>query len=150
MIRRGSWVPLLPPAARYIVIGLVPLEPIGRGYDYVTPGAENAASLSLVEELFPLSVWGVGCLVAGIVAFVGLNMRWPVPAILGLFLAGCVEATLAGGQWAAVAGVPWLDGIRGPIITSIFALAQFGMAAGYFQQALNDRDAREAPHAGKQ
>lgn len=144
-LRRGTWEPLLPRAARYAVVGIVPIEPVGRGYDYLTEGpAEDAASLSIVEHLLPIQAWGAVCLVAGLVGLVGLNMRWPVPAILGIFLGGCVEATLAVGQWAAVAGVPWFDGIRGPVITTIFAVAQLGMSAGYFLQVLNERDAREA------
>ncbi|TWS24407.1 hypothetical protein FK268_12515 [Tsukamurella sputi] len=143
-LRRGSWEPLLPPAARYFVVGLVPWEPLLRAYDYITPGAENAASLNIVEQLMPLHLWGVLCLIPASLSLLGLSMRWPAPAILGLFLTGCVEATLSAGQWKAVAGVPWFDGIRGPGITTIFAVAQLGMAFGYFLQVLNERDAREA------
>ncbi|MGC5027479.1 hypothetical protein ACLQ3K_22245 [Tsukamurella sp. DT100] len=134
MIRRGSWVPLLPRAARYAVVSIVPIEPILRGFDYALPGAETAQQLSIIERAMPMPAWGAMCVLAGVLALVGFLGLWRRVAIAGLWVGGSTYVALAVGQWVAVLGEPWLDGIRGPGIVTIFALAQLGMALGYAQQ----------------
>lgn len=134
MIRRGSWVPLLPRAARYAVVSIVPIEPILRGLDYALPGAETAQQLSIIERAMPMPAWGALCILAGVLALAGFLGLWRRVAITGLWIGGSTYVALAVGQWFAVLGEPWLDGIRGPGIVTIFALAQLGMALGYAQQ----------------
>lgn len=142
-MRRGDWVPLLPPAARLAVVMIVPLINLGWGVDYVLPSESTAHSLSVVERAMPMVVWGVLCLAAGIVSLVGFIGRWRRVAAVGLWIGGSTFFALAAGQWAAVAGVPWLDGVRGPILATVVAAAQLGMAAGYAQQPDAQEIARE-------
>ena len=134
-LRRGTWVPLLPLPARLAVVTLVTVEPIMRGIDYILPDAEPPATqLSVLERAMPITVWGILCLIAGLTALVGFSGRWRRITVAGLWLGGSVYVALAAGQWAAVAGHPWLDGLRGPAIVSLLALAQLGMAVGYAMQ----------------
>ncbi|MEJ9080783.1 hypothetical protein WKY82_20405 [Gordonia malaquae] len=142
MIRRGPWVPLLPPKARFAVITIVPVILLGWGFDYVMPG-ETAESLSFVERAMPLWAWGVLCITAGILALTGFLGRWRRIAVVGLWLGGVTFFVLAVGQWVAVWNNPWLDGIRGPILASVVALAQLGMALGYALQPDADAIRRE-------
>lgn len=132
--RRGRWVPLLPPTSRNAVVGLVPVEPIIRGADYVLPGGDAAPQLNIVEQAAPMQVWGALCMVAGVVALAGFLGRWRPVCIAGLWLGACTYAALAVGQWAEVVGHPWLDGVRGPAIVTVFAAAQAGLALGYARQ----------------
>lgn len=134
-IRRGDWVPLLPRSARLAVVTIVPLEPIVRGLDYILPDATaGAQQLSIVEQAMPMLAWGILCLAAGLISVTGFVGRWRRVTVTGLWLGGSVYATLAAGQWAAVVGQPWLDGVRGPAIVTLLAVAQLGMALGYAQQ----------------
>lgn len=137
MIRRGEWVPLLPKTARLPVVMAVPLEPILRGLDYMLPGEETSTQLSVVERAMPMPVWGALCLLTGLVAFAGFLGRWRRVTVAGLWIGGSVYATLAAGQWWVVWEEPWLDGIRGPAIVTLLAVAQLGMAVGYAQQPDN-------------
>ncbi|WP_367582273.1 hypothetical protein [Tsukamurella tyrosinosolvens] len=134
MIRRGTWVPLLPPHARNVVVGIVPIEPILRGVDYILPGAETAPQLTLVEAAAPMPVWGTLCLLAGVLALVGFWGRWRAVCIAGMWLGAATYVTLAAGQWWEVIGHPWLDGIRGPAILTIFGAGMAGIAIGYARQ----------------
>ena len=141
-LRRGTWVPLLPLPARISVVTLVTVEPIMRGIDYILPDAEPPATqLSVLEQAMPITVWGIACLMAGLAALVGFAGRWRRITVAGLWLGGAVYAAIAAGQWAAVVDHPWLDGMRGPAIVSLLALAQMGMAVGY---ALQPDDAEVA------
>ncbi|MGB3301769.1 MAG: hypothetical protein WBA98_03685 [Gordonia sp. (in: high G+C Gram-positive bacteria)] len=134
-LHRGQWMPLLPESVRMVVIMALPVEAIMRAYDYLTPDIdETAVSLSVVERMMPLGVWGVLCAIVGVVTLWGLAWRWPRTAITGLRLGAATYAVLAAGQWIAVVENPWLDGIRGPGMASIFAFAYFGMALGYVRQ----------------
>ncbi|WP_353107845.1 hypothetical protein [Gordonia sp. (in: high G+C Gram-positive bacteria)] len=146
MIRRGDWVPLLPQGARLGVVTAVPVEPILRGLDYVLPGSEDSQQLSFIERAMPLDAWGALCLATGLIALVGLVGRWRRVASTGLWLGGSVYGALALGQWIAVAGQPWLDGIRGPAIVTLLAVAQLGMGAGYALQPDEADVAREVDH----
>ena len=113
----------------------VPIESLMRAWDYLTPSTRPPAlQLSVVERMMPLPVWGALCVIVGIVALWGLVMRWPRTAIAGLRLGAATYAVFAAGQWAAVAGNPWLDGLRGPGIVTIFALAYLGLSKGYADQ----------------
>lgn len=134
MIRRGSWVPLLPRAARERTVRAVPIIMLGWGLDYSLPGVENAHSLSKVEQAMPMGAWGALCLIGGIATMLGFYGRWRRLTIAGLWVAGWTFTAIAVGQWWAVSGVPWLDGVRGPIVTTIVGLAQINMAFGYAQQ----------------
>lgn len=146
MIRRGDWVPLLPQGARLGVVTAVPIEPILRGLDYVLPGVEDSQQLSFIERAMPLDAWGVLCLATGLLALAGFLGRWQRVAATGLWLGGSVYVALAVGQWIAVADQPWLDGIRGPAIVTLLAVAQLGMGAGYSLQPDDADVAKEAEH----
>lgn len=138
-LRRGTWVPLLPITARIAVVILVAVEPIIRGLDYVLPDAEPPATqLSVIENAMPITAWGVLCIAVGITSLAGFIGRWRRIAVAGLWLGGSVYAALAFGQWAAIIDLPWFDGIRGPSIVTLLALAQFGMAIGYALQPDDD------------
>lgn len=133
---RGTWEPLLPPTSRNAVVGLVPLEPIIRGLDYLLPdGDPPSRTLDVVEQAMPIQWWGVLCLLAGVIALAGFHARRRRTCITGLWLGAAVYASLAAGQWWEVLGHPWFDGIRGPTIVTIFGLAQAGIAIGYARQA---------------
>lgn len=133
-VRRGTWVPLLPPHARNVVVGIVPIEPILRGIDYVLPGGETAPQLNLIEAAAPIPVWGALCLIAGVVALVGFWGRWRTVCATGMWIGAATYLTLAVGQWVEVSGHPWWDGIRGPAIVTIFGAAMAGIALGYARQ----------------
>ena len=140
-IHRGTWVPLLPRSARMAVVTIVPLEPIVRGLDYVLPPQVVANQLSIVEQAMPLTLWGILCLTGGLLASTGFIGRWRRITITGLWIGGSTYAALAAGQWAVVSGEPWLDGVRGPAIVTLMAVAQLGMAVGYAQQQPADVEA---------
>lgn len=132
---RGDWQPLLPPRARIAVVMAVPTEAVLRAWDYLTPNLEPPAQqLTVVEQMMPLPAWGALCAIVAAVTLCGLFMRWPRTAIAGLRLGGATYAVLAIGQWVAVIENPWLDGVRGPAIVTIFALAYLGLARGYSAQ----------------
>lgn len=134
-IRRGDWIPLLPERTRMLVVMAIPTEAILRAWDYLTPDLEPPTlSLSVVEKMMPLEVWGTICLITGLVSVCGFAMRWPRTAIVGLRLGGATYSLLAGGQLVTIAHNPWLDGLRGPAITTIFAVAYWGLAKGYGDQ----------------
>lgn len=141
MIRRGSWEPLLPVGSRRRTVRIVPIIAIGWGLDYILPGDENARSLSIVEQAMPMAAWGTLCLIGGVLGLAGFLGRWRRVAIAGLWIGGLTFAVIGLGQWIAVSGVPWLDGLRGPLITSIVGIAQLNMVAGYAQQPDEEGDA---------
>lgn len=133
--RRGDWVPLLPERTRMLVIMAVPAEALFRSYDYLTPDVdETSSSLTVVERMMPIEAWGAVCGIVAVVALWGLILRWPRTAIAGFRLGGAMYTLLAAGQWIAVFHNPWLDGIRGAAIVTLFALAYWGLAKGYTDQ----------------
>ncbi len=141
-LRRGTWQPLLPPRARMAVVMAVPVEALIRAWDYLTPvvdGDWSSPALTVVERMMPLPVWGALCAIIGITVLWGLAMRWPRTAIAGLRLGAATYALLAVGQWWAVFGNPWLDGIRGAATVTILAFAYLGMSQGYSQQIRRGR-----------
>ncbi|MBY4571261.1 hypothetical protein ACN95_14670 [Gordonia sihwensis] len=128
-------MPLMPERSRMLVILAVPIEAILRAWDYLTPDIQPPTlSLSVVEQMMPLEVWGAICAVVGVVTVWGFAMRWPRTAIAGLRLGGATYGLLALGQWLAVVDNPWFDGVRSPAITTIFPVAYWGLARGYTQQ----------------
>lgn len=136
---RGDWVPLLPERTRMLVVMAIPIEAILRAWDYLTPNlVPPTVSLSVVEQMMPLEVWGVLCGIVGVVTLWGLAWRWPRTAITGLRFGAATYAVLAAGQWLSVIDNAWLDGVRGPAITTIFAFAYWGMSKGYSEQMRSD------------
>lgn len=134
MIHRGDWVPLLPVRVRTVVVGVLPVEPLVRGLDYLLPGG-LPASYSVVERAMPAWCWGVLCLLAAALIAAGYIGKWPRPAIWGYWLGGCTYLTMAIGAFASAIRKPWWDGIRSPCLLLVFAVAFLGMSIGYAQQS---------------
>ncbi|WGH20834.1 hypothetical protein QLT00_gp51 [Gordonia phage Commandaria] len=129
--RTGDWTPLIPVQVRAVILALWALEPISRGIDYVTgdkPGI--TASLTKIEQAFPIQVWGLLCLLSGIMVLVGFAGRWRRLAILGLYFAGATYFALGCGFAHAVFERGG-DGFRTPVMFFVFALTYWAAAIGY-------------------
>ncbi|QGH79294.1 minor tail protein [Gordonia phage Sukkupi] len=129
--RMGDWTPTIPFPLRAAILALWAFEPVSRGVDYLT-GADlkNTTTLSEVEKAFPLPVWGLFCLVSGIMILVGFAGRWRRVSILGLYFAGATYLALAVGFASAV----WDrggDGFRTPVMFLVFGLTYWLAAIGY-------------------
>lgn len=132
-LRRGQWVPLLPPASRGVAVGVIPLVLILTGVDYLLPGITEDG-LSVVEKAAPIELWGILCLISGLLMLTGFRWRWPRPVIIGAHLGAATFITLAVGQFVAITAHPWWDGLRSPVITAAVGIACWGMALGYATQ----------------
>lgn len=128
---KGSWVPLIPMPIRMIILILWAIEPISRGIDYITGDGPNVTqSLNAIEGAFPLHVWGIFCLTAGVLILAGFAGRWKRIAISGLHLAGATYCALAIGLTTNVFERNG-DGFRTPVMFFIFAFTYWLAAFGY-------------------
>lgn len=134
--RQGDWTPTIPFPLRAVILAVWAFEPISRGLDYITGDGPNVTrSLTKVEAAFPLPVWGIFCLIAGILIVFGFAGRWRQMSILGLHLAGATYFALGVGLAAAVIERGG-DGFRTPVMFFVFAITYWSAAVGY---AMNSR-----------
>lgn len=142
-LRRGTWTPLPPLPARLAVIAVPPLETMARGWDYITgdqPSTTN--SLTFVEQLMPLWVWGLLCIVSASLVYLGFFGRWAAPSVIGFALGGSTYTALAYGL-ALKTLERGGDGFRTPVMFAVFGLVFWGLAYGYYQQVRADEKERQ-------
>lgn len=112
--RRQTWRPAAFTSADLWVLlgGLVAIASL-RGFDYATGNDRVSQSLSIVEDAFPLPVWGAFTLVAAVVLAVGITVRVHALVFVGHGLLAGVYLALGAGVASSVAGMGgWWDGIR--------------------------------------
>lgn len=115
-MKRGSWrAPRLTGIDVVVIICSLITQGVIRSWDYSTGDDQIASSLSLIEDAFPLVVWGaiLGSLIITLTVGMWLRVHMLVWATHGLL--GVVYFTLMVGMIIAVFSnnpFPW-DGIRG-------------------------------------
>lgn len=130
-IARGEWGPGLQPDLSFLVMMLLSLEVLVRGFDYLMGDRPDVtANLSVVESAMPLPLWGVLFLISGGTFLFGVLYRRFAPLIFGSVTAMALYGALAVGLFLRMAerGWPW-DGFRTPlmfiIISTVFGIYAF-------------------------
>lgn len=123
-MKRGDWAPGLQPDLSLVAMWALILELIVRGVDYVggdRPEVTN--NLTVVEQAFPIQVWGILCLAAGLMFAFGVATQKFGAVIAGSLLATGVYGALAAGLFLRMVerGWPW-DGFRTPLMFMVVAL----------------------------
>lgn len=114
MTRRRTWRPAaFTPADLWVLLGgLVAIASL-RGLDYATGDDRVSQSLSVVEDAFPLPVWGAFTLAAASVLALGITARVHAAVFIGHGLLAGVYLALGVGVALSVRELgPWWDGIR--------------------------------------
>lgn len=128
--RRGDWVPLIPIAYRWPILALLALSPLLVGIDYLM--GEDERTLSLVERMAPVWLWGCIGVAAGLAIAVGYFMRWPRICIAGMWCSGAMFTTLGiGFGWATIDAY---GTFRVPFLYLALGIASFFAAMGYLVQ----------------
>lgn len=130
-LKRGEWKPGLQPDLSFLVMMLLSLEIIVRGFDYLTNDRPDVtASLSVVVSAMPLPVWGILFLISGGTFLFGALYRSFSQLIFGATTAMALYGSLAVGLFLRMAerGWPW-DGFRTPlmfiIVSTVFGVYAF-------------------------
>ena len=111
--RIGSWEPARLGLSDSIGITIL-LTFVGlvRGVDYITPKTTASPALSLVEQAFPLWVWGLMFAVPSVFLAVSAIARVHAGVWIGHWLLVIAYVGLATGLSVEYLGRPWFDGIR--------------------------------------
>ena len=111
--RIGSWEPARLGLSDSIGITLL-LTIVGlvRGLDYITPKTTESPALSLVEQAFPLWVWGLMFAVPSVFLLVSAIARVHAGVWIGHWLLVIAYVGLATGLGVEYLSRPWFDGIR--------------------------------------
>ena len=111
--RMGSWEPARMGLSDSIGITLL-LTIVGlvRGIDYITPKTTESPALSLVEQAFPLWVWGLMFAVPSLFLAASVIARIHAGVWIGHWLLVIAYVGLATGLGVEYLGRPWFDGIR--------------------------------------
>lgn len=124
--RIGSWEPARLGLSDSIGITmLLSAVSIVRGFDYITPKSTASPALSIVEEAFPLWVWGLMFLVPSIFLTISALTRVHAGVWIGHWLLVIAYFGLATGLGLEYLGRPWFDGIRSAASLAI----PFGLSA---------------------
>ena len=130
-ITRGEWQPGLQPDLSFLVMMLLSLEIIVRGFDYLTNDRPDVTSnLSVVENAMPLPLWGILFFISGGTFLFGALYRRFSPLIFGAITAMALYGALATGLFLRMVerGWPW-DGFRTPlmfiIVSTVFGVYAF-------------------------
>lgn len=111
--RPGSWEP-----GRFgvwdsiAITSLLVLVALVRGWDYLTPAYIHSPGLSVVEQAFPLHVWGFAFALPALGLATSVLTRIHAGVWLGHWLLAITYVALAVGLAAEYTTRPWFDGIR--------------------------------------
>lgn len=141
---RRRWEPGLQQDLGLAVMYLLSLEPLVRGFDYITGDRGPVRStLRPVEEAMPLWAWGMIFLVASALFLVGIARRKHNFIIAGSILTVATYGAFAVGAMFDIAseGWPW-DGYRRAVMYIVWA-AVYGVVAWSVYLKRLARDASE-------
>lgn len=111
--RVGSWEPARLGLSDSIGITiLLTFVAAVRGFDYITPKTMESPALSVVEQAFPLWVWGLMFAVPAVFLAATALARIHAGVWVGHWLLVIAYVGLAVGLGVEYIQRPWLDGIR--------------------------------------
>ena len=109
----GSWHPARLRAHDSVALTSVLLTVATvRGLDYVMPSAHNSSALAVVEQAFPIDVWGVLFLLPALLLLVSALARIHGGVWMDHWILAIVYTALASGLGVEYLSREWFDGIR--------------------------------------
>lgn len=124
--RVGSWEPARLGLSDSLGITiLLTAVSLIRGFDYITPRSVASPGLSIVEDAFPLWIWGLMFLVPSVFLAISAVTRVHAGVWIGHWLLVIAYFGLATGLGVEYLGRPWFDGIRSAASLAI----PFGLSA---------------------